>query len=615
MAPHTPLRGFMPLLLLALMWSHFPGFAHAQSAAATSTAAASAAATSTTAAAAVSTTPAATSTAVASTTAAATTTYTGKPYLVIHNVETMTACGLGQIYWNVYNEDDSKVNITVYAINEGVDQTVPSASTTAVAVATSAASSAAASPAAATSAAATSAAATSAAAAATSAAATSAAAAAAASARSLSSRSLLSINASIITQYANHGYGWDPVLLPAGRYYIWGYVDDGFGTSNRSNVFTVVEGSNTSCLAAFASQSKTASLATGSVAGTSKIASASSSAAAGGASSNTGESEKNSGLSGGAIAGVVIGVLAGVAALAILALVCLRRRRRQRGYSSENPPPMGMTHRRMLSGSTAPSDPGHGTTSSHGTAGAGGKGQIPMGTIRRGESWNSSIAKPRGSSTDSFGHNADATPVVLGASGGSRSGEKEDGQEVLRSDVRGEDPFLTPTMPPPSETSGLDQPQRASGYSDYPLYASFDRRASNPMPPPPPPAAITSSTSTDRSRSSSHGDPRGERPARRTPPGSVGASPNPGGSGGAQVGRTPSTRRKPVPSLGPELRGQLEKQSSAGRVVPAMPASESAGAGTGAGAGLGLGIPSDAGGNGERRKSYQLMPDLPLPQD
>lgn len=59
-----------------------------------------------------------------------------------------------------------------------------------------------------------------------------------------------------------------------------------------------------------------------------------------------------------------------------------------------------------------------------------------------------------------------------------------------------------------------------------------------------------------------------------------------GGGGVKQVGRSTSVKRKPVPSLGPELRGQLERERkmSAGKHM---------------------------GGGEANRKSYSLVPDLP----
>jgi hypothetical protein len=63
-----------------------------------------------------------------------------------------------------------------------------------------------------------------------------------------------------------------------------------------------------------------------------------------------------------------------------------------------------------------------------------------------------------------------------------------------------------------------------------------------------------------------------------------------GGEGPKPVGRSTSTKRKPVPSLGPELRNQLERERKM-----------SAGGYTG-------------GGVEPRRQSYSLVPDLPLQQ-
>jgi hypothetical protein len=60
----------------------------------------------------------------------------------------------------------------------------------------------------------------------------------------------------------------------------------------------------------------------------------------------------------------------------------------------------------------------------------------------------------------------------------------------------------------------------------------------------------------------------------------------PGGGEVKQVGRSTSVKRKPVPSLGPELRGELERERKMS-------------------AGVGANVPEP------KRKSYSLVPDLP----
>ncbi|TYJ56909.1 hypothetical protein B9479_002354 [Cryptococcus floricola] len=519
------------------MWLHYPWLAGAQS------------------------TTAAVANASTATTTSATTTYSGTPYLVIHDVADMVSCGTGQIYWNVYNEDASKYNITVYAVNEGVDQVIESPSTTVVSStsATSPSSSAVAQT-------------------------SSAAATTSNIARSLSNpvkRTTLSINTTIITQYANHGYGWTPVRLPEGNYRIYGHVYDGYGTSNTSNVFTVRESTNTSCLTAFAAMSKTATatLSSGKVTGSAEsvTATASSGAAAGGTENDTG----SNGLSGGAIAGIVIGVVAGLAFLAGL-LFCLRRRRQQarRGARGDDGHPMGMTHRRMASASTAPSDPGHSPLPTMSGPGARG-GPIPLGATAHDKSFTSSIDKD---SEESFGQATaeSAAPIMLA---GTRQEQEE--EEMLR-----EDPFRSPALPP-SQNPSTVYPQSTSTYDPT-------RRYSNPA------GALPADQPTRTSRTSSQPSSP-QRLPRRSPSGSgsVNSSPNPGESPrvGA-LGRTPSSRRKPVPSLGPELRGELAKKADN--------KSQEEGRRAMADVGLGMGNVGQGHEAQSRRTSYQLMPDPPL---
>lgn len=54
----------------------------------------------------------------------------------------------------------------------------------------------------------------------------------------------------------NYGYEWEFVVFFEGWYYIYGYVDDGYGILNKSNIFSVIEGLNISCLVVYESMSK-----------------------------------------------------------------------------------------------------------------------------------------------------------------------------------------------------------------------------------------------------------------------------------------------------------------------------------------------------------------------
>lgn len=503
-----------------------------------------------------------------------------------------------RIYWNVYNEDDSKVNITVYAVNAGVDQDIPSASTTSAAVAST---SAAATSQKTSSAITSTAAATSSAVPST----TTAAASTAVANATLSRRTNLNINKTIVTQLANHGYGWEPVALPEGRYYIYGYVDDGYGTSNKSNVFSVVEGSNTSCLAAYESMSKTAT-ATGQASG---------SATLGAGTSNSDAAESSSGIGGGAIAGIVVGVVAGLGVLAALAFLCLRKRRRDRKFGNRwdgDDHQMGTTHRRVISRSTAPSDRGHSLYSSIGRGNNRGMDKggtegnaVVIGALSKNGSYHSSRTQ---NSADNMGRTVEGVPVTPAAADQFTTDGEKDNQEVLQdTSSQGHDPFKTPTIP------GLSvQPTQYSQPVLSPVETDSNRHSSSDPINSPPIAAANSPNQPRTSRSDSQSSQ--PRPAsqiqanRKISQGSMGTgdAPNPNTSGG-NLGRSNSSRRKPVPSLGPELRGELARQASLKAKeegVKAMPQM-----------GLGLKRGQEVARNEEGQKSYVIMPDPPMAQD
>ncbi|KAK8847448.1 hypothetical protein IAR55_005306 [Kwoniella newhampshirensis] len=525
-----------------------------------------------------------------------TTTYTGVPSLVFQPIATMTACGVGQILWNLYNEDPSRVNITLYAVNDGVDQSIPPASTTSTRPAISTSTAVASAPVATTPSAirpstplttpvAPSVART------TLSSPASRPAAATLTARSLEERTILHINATLVTQYANHGWDFRPVRLPQGRYYIYGHVDDGRGTNGRSAVFSVVEGNDMACLAAFASASLTASnagSATSSQASTTSVQTGNqASAGAGAGGSSSGSSSGSGDLSGGAIAGIVVGVILGLGAFGLLAFICLRRRRRNAQYGGSDRPPMSMTggHRKMASGATSPSDPGHG------------RAPIPLGTISRADDNYGSDPEKGRDSTESQGGEGivqSVAPVLtLGEQQQQQQQRERHGKRQLS------DPFRTPTfadMPrqpdnavlaggsgyeendfaPVSEDAVAATGSRPKSYTDF---------ASRSMP---------SSSSVSRSRS------QPGVPTNPTPPRSGESTPPLGGP--TQVlGRSSSTRRKPVPSLGPELRSEMARQASQNELRGGAPI---------AGGGGSRGI--DA---GERRMSYKLVPDPPAIQE
>ncbi|WVO16572.1 hypothetical protein L204_104251 [Cryptococcus depauperatus] len=537
------------MLFGLVVWAHFLWLAQAQS----------------TLSAAAITTASALKPAVAASTPAAS---TAKPYLAIRNIDTWIACGIGQIYWSLNNEDPSRYNITLYAISadnqdipvSDLDAIAPNLLTSQTATSTRSTSEAAVSKVIATQ--------------------------SRQVLRSLAPRTTLNINQTIVTQYANHGYGWNPIKLPQGRYYIYGYVDDNLGISDKSNIFSVVEGANTSCLATFQSISKTAS-GIQTLSNSGKPQSAGDTSIESGASSNGNTSKDNAGgIGGGAIAGIVIGALFGSVVLVILAFFCIRRRRQVARCQFRDDHQMGMTHRRMVSGSSAPSNSGH---SLDGAV----FGQERNGTVGivHGDSFRSIESK---SSETTVGKEREVVGPAL-------KSEYEEGQEILR----GDDPFHMAILPHSPGASAMPSMYAQPTSHIYPsaLTSREDRRASNPISP------STHSSSSLSRNSRSFSQPNQPNLMRRPSLGTAEPLPN-NNHDASQLGRTPSSRRKPVPSLGPELRGELTRQASlkgreeGAKVVGPLTLSQKSSS-----ASLSLGV---GGSGGEKRMSFQLIPDPPL---
>ncbi|WWC59502.1 uncharacterized protein I303_102058 [Kwoniella dejecticola CBS 10117] len=671
----TPSAGAMTFVITYLMLFSWPHLALAQS--------------STTARAASSTSPTSSST---------TTVYNGVPSLVFGNVPTMTACASGLILFNVYNEDPSKVNITLYAINEGIDQSIPSPSTTSAAASTTAQSARASSVAASTqNAIASSPRPTSVGQSVTSArsSATTAAGPVEPARRDLEGRTILDLNITLVTQYANHGWAFNPVRLPEGRYYISGVVDDDRQTINKSNVFSVVESDDTACLSAFASLSASASAAATGKAGstTRKItatATASDGALSGGGAESSTEGSEKKGLGGGAIGGIVVGVLAGLAALVLLFFCCRGRRNAhvRHGEGAEEGGFMGMgkgmgirrfrsQHQKMPS-DTNPSEQGHGHGYHNGMSNKDPIAMTPV-SIRAEDSYRSDKSDEKRGSLGSTNEDVVedlppphslptplSTAFTTASSGFSSEDHNHHDNNAKEFGRRPSDPFSTPTLgeiPAMSPIyandeirrfgpSGISRPNDSIQPPPPVILANVKRSSAEQSPKPSvglgmgigPALKSSSSTSSLPYNQPVQKQSKSEPGQKRSSTQSIGVGvgigmgsptikpststststsesnpPDPNtfaipdtGKGtntiaGAGLGRSTSSRRKPVPSLGPELRTELARQNSLKDLKGRKGSNSSQGGDDGQNH-----SPPQEEGAGSRRRSYKLMPDPPI---
>jgi hypothetical protein len=335
-------------------------------------------------------------------------------------------------------------------------------------------------------------------------------------------QSQVSGNTTIATAHgANEPFTFN-VTLPAGQYYLSGTLNDSLRTTARSNVFQVVEGSDTACLVAAVKSTSTSIGTKSSITGGVMQTPGSST-----------ETSTTSNVSGGAIAGIVVGVIGGLAILAFLAFCCLRRRRRQRNGA------VGNRDRFSTLPSASSQDGGE-----HGTG-----AMAAVGGWRR-----DSDEKGIDSAEDHDTH-----PAVLG---------------------RNKDlpvPYPAAATLAPEESPSLGDRRRQAG--------------------PPTTHTLTEKTSMQgfigKSPSSNESS---AVPSRSSSFGGAGAGTGAGvtATKDTGVGRSTSTKRKPVPSLGPELKSQLERErkmseGGGGKRVPSVP-------------------------DPNWRKSYSLVPDQPLKQ-
>lgn len=377
-------------------------------------------------------------------------------------------------------------------------------------------------------------------------------------------------------------------------------MNDPLRTTAMSNLFTVIERNDTSCLVGGGRGSSVSAKQTTTAGGVVQTPGA-------GAESN--EISTTSGPSGGAIAGIVIGVLGGLALLAFFAFFCMRKRRRQQG--------------RGRGGDFASSEMRERGPDDRFSA-------LPSASSEEGQYNHQNLPIAAGySQRNRRDSDPDEKDVDTDADVGPASGANGQYSKLNRNQ-----PGLaaTTTESPWSETShGHNNGEREILASpELPPSISDRRRQSGP------PVEVeqthtlvpkssmqgiigksSSPNSTNHSRSSSTGGSTGAPAANvsgnanssNLPPVSgcgAAAAAASGVGAGVGLGRSTSTKRKPVPSLGPELRGELQKERER-KLSQSSQRKPSVGAGTSTGAGSG------GAGRGEARRSYTLTAD-PLPK-
>ena len=338
---------------------------------------------------------------------------------------------------------------------------------------------------------------------------------------------------------ASVGFTWNPVTVPAGRYIVSGLINDAQGTNAKSGTFTVVQGTDTSCLVAFGYASASASMASAtsatitSTTSTTSVTSSKSSAAASTSSGADNTSNTTTGISGGAIAGIIIAVVA-LAAAGLLAFFLIRRRQRRKRESV-------IEYEKAYGGYEGPngynqfgSSDGHGSQPS--SPGRGEKSiPMPLTTLA-------------------------PHPITRGESDFSMNDYEV---AAAPSSKRVSDPFIEPEpelepepfpTPPARITAAPPQIPRISmgptQLNDFePSELPWANRAST----------IGAAISTDAAPpQSTEGRARvSSQPGQRRKQSSKEAE-------SSGVKRSGSTRRKPVPSLGPELRQLEQRNGSAG---------------------------------------------------
>ncbi|RXK36315.1 hypothetical protein M231_06451 [Tremella mesenterica] len=464
----------------------------------------------------------------------------GTPNLVVFSAPTLGVCSPGKFTWSLNNEDASKYQITLRAINVGIDQSIPPAPSSTLTSTTSSTSS--------------------------SSLGTSTTSSRSASATTTAALAKLVNRASVIGDTnktlhigpANVAWSFEALPVEAGRWYIAGYVNDSAGTIGKTGIFSVINNGSTSCLLAVTTPIPSSGSPISSNPTISHTTSSIAVVPIGAASQS-----ESKGLSGGAIGGIVAGVILGLLALSLLGCFFIRRRRRNRRKSQGD----SIEPFRTMSESQVrvpPTNLGMGR-SNKSPPRLSGSQPIALGDMKSDSEHSYSSRKSIGELEESEGSlsNSPPTEAVLSQLGPSHvQNDHNQPDSMGRNSRSGSGPVFD---------SGSGRGVGSSLGSE--LGMGIGQRIGDPFATAPstprlrdPFGSPSLDPQLDRRRSS--GPPvvqgrneglkgmevlRGRQDVRRPSTG-VGE-----GKVGVPMVRTSSTRRKPVPSLGPELR-ELDRE-------------------------------------------------------
>ena len=323
------------------------------------------------------------------------------------------------------------------------------------------------------------------------------------------------------------------------------------------------------------------------------------SSATGSSAADSSGSSGSSGISGGAIGGIVAGVVVALLVAGLLACFCLRRRRRAaQGQRMISDPydVQKMTH------SEKPLNPAMRAMDKYGASSQGSTGSVhpmAMGELKSDSGHSQSSQRSGGEFGNLTDDDASGSPPTTAILAAQQTTPKHSPMTRSTGQVEAgtfdSNPFATPQATPMTAfRDPFTSPRPAYGDEEY-----ASRRVSGP-----PSTSPRQKDALKRSssgmigigmevlRDRSNSQPSADRPERPRQGSSQNGTPN--------LGRSGSSRRKPVPSLGPELRQQLDRE----RVARAS--SEDAGA-----QGYPRGQVTPGSTPQQQQRNFSLVPDLP----